>query len=117
MSAVVLHSLGRLLRDHDYYEFEELSEHDIQELAGHGIVEAWYWYGYGCYSGTGELIGKMADGKWAIMCLGHCSCYGPCNDAPDSLHDSLDAIVAYAFAERTDRLQPLIDLARSQGAE
>jgi hypothetical protein len=39
-----------------------------------------YFYEYGCYDGSGVAVWKVGD-KFGMQCLGHCSCYGPMNDA------------------------------------
>ena len=62
---------------------DELSEWDIKHLEKAGIVEAWYTYGADSYDGSGYLIGKSEKGLYIVMGLGHCSCYGPCDDASE----------------------------------
>lgn len=59
---------------------DELGEYDFKDLERVGIVECWYSYSQVSYDGSGWLIGKSEDGLYVIQSLGHCSCYGPCDD-------------------------------------
>lgn len=54
-----------------------LSEYDLENV---GDVD-WilYWYEYERYEGKGYLIAKRGN-KFSLESLGHCSCYGPCDD-------------------------------------
>lgn len=41
-----------------------------------------YWYELEEYDGSGEAILRI-KGNWFATNLGHCSCYGPWEDAPE----------------------------------
>ena len=39
-----------------------------------------YWYETGSYDGSGTAYAGNSDGEYWMTTLGHCSCYGPCDD-------------------------------------
>jgi hypothetical protein len=93
-------------------EVRDLSKYDARDLAGHGIVEAWYWYRAGSYEGTGELIGRGVDGRWTLLNLSHCSCYGPCDDSPGQWFSTLAELAAFPFEERRKGIKEILAAAR-----
>jgi len=46
-----------------------------------GADEIIYWYSSGSYCGAGTALLRKGD-QWAVLDLGHCSCYGPWEDTP-----------------------------------
>lgn len=38
-----------------------------------------YWYEYGSYEGYGTAYAGNSNGEYWETNLGHCSCYGPCD--------------------------------------
>lgn len=100
---VIAHNVNKFpsVDSWEYYSISELDDYDLKILARAGFVEVWYWYGTAPYEGTGELIGRNADGKWADISLGHCSCYGPVEDrGADVWHDSLADLKARYITEQ-----------------
>jgi hypothetical protein len=58
------------------YRSGSIEEYEFLPEDREAIDEAWYWYGYGGYEGTGQLLMRHGDG-YALHDMGHCSCYGP----------------------------------------
>jgi len=61
---------------------DELDEFDIEKLP-HDIEWFLYSYANGGYDGRGIGLAKMDDGTFKHWDLGHCSCYGPCENGAD----------------------------------
>lgn len=74
----ILHDLGRLPEglSYPYDELSTLSEWDQDELTGISVDEAWYWYVYGSYEGSGQMLMRRGD-LYDVHNLSHCSCNGP----------------------------------------
>lgn len=101
--------------EYRYGELEPLSSWDLEELAKHPITHAWYWYAAGSYEGTGQLLVRFDNGKWGLMSMNHCSCYGPLNnfDSYDTF-DSLNEIAARSTPDAYREVSDLIDAARAE---
>lgn len=66
--------------DHNgYYDFEALSDYDIELLEPLGSYVLSYYYATAPYEGYGAGIIIYKDG-YNTVGLGHCSCYGPTED-------------------------------------
>lgn len=74
---MIIHNLNRFPEgaDYSYFELYELSPFDLENLAGRGIDEMWYWYGVGSYEGCGWALMRQGD-TYDLHDMGHCSCYG-----------------------------------------
>jgi hypothetical protein len=94
-----------------YYSDSDLDEHDLGVLERAGYVEVWFWYENGGYEGQGELLGRNTEGKWNYETFGHCSCYGPTDDA-DAMrgsYESLEKLTEGYTPERMAEIQCLLD--------
>ena len=60
---------------------DELNEPAACDLPA-GIDVIIYWYEYGCYEGHGDAI-AIGEKVAYEAGLGHCSCYGPIENASD----------------------------------
>ena len=58
------------------YEDREFNKWDLEHVPTK-VQSMWYWYGYGCYEGSGHIIAVDEDGLWHHHDCSHCSCYGP----------------------------------------
>lgn len=80
-----------------YGELMEFSESERANLEPwkDEVRTIWYWYGYGAYEGSGNMVVLMQDGTWDWMDIGHCSCYGPTDqvDLKGEKYKSLDSLV------------------------
>lgn len=95
MTKVKIHQLPEDKAPPNEYhnDYASLDEWDLEKLDDVGIVEAWYYYRTAPYEGEGQLVFLTADGEWGETSLGHCSCYGPCeNIKVTALDPSLDAL-------------------------
>lgn len=106
-----LHCLNSKIDQPNCYDAMELCDYEHADLDRAGIVEAWYTYGYGSYEGGGHMIAKNIEGKWAYFDLGHCSCYGPCEDldAKAFTSDTLDHLIARMTDELRAQVAHLIE--------
>lgn len=105
---------------HSDYKIALLDTWDIEKLKEHNIEEFYYWYGTGCYEGSGDAIFKRTDGKWDTLCMGHCSCYGPLENletAHKEGYDTLEALYNSCSEEYKKTIAPLIELAQENGAK
>lgn len=61
---------------------DSLADYELKALLETGEGYKWmvYWYESGCYDGNGEIVALGNDGNIYAGGLGHCSCYGPCDD-------------------------------------
>lgn len=56
---------------------EELDEYDFEYLDEGAYEYFIYNYHYECYEGEGAAVLKGKNGKFTLIGLGHCSCFGP----------------------------------------
>lgn len=102
----------------EYYgcgrEVGDLSEYEVRDLKEKGIEEAYYWYVYESYEGSGYILYRKED-KWYVKSMGHCSCYGPLEDL-DFTHpyDSLEDVLLEATNDYISYVGPLVELAMEQ---
>ncbi|MGL5567525.1 MAG: hypothetical protein ACRDC4_17550, partial [Plesiomonas sp.] len=54
------------------------------EVDGIPILACAGWYIYEDYSGAGEALIILEDGRASLQSTGHCSCYGPWEDELES---------------------------------
>lgn len=95
---------------------DTLSDSDYNEVKSSGLVEVWYRYEDGGYEGSGNLLGRNAEGKWYLHNLGHCSCNGPMEDFGRSMNDpfdSLEAIEARCSQGYCSEVKDLLEAARA----
>ena len=59
-------------KENDYSDPSELGEYDLERLERAGVEEIWYWYTYGSYEGSGELLARKGN-EWDFHNLSHCS--------------------------------------------
>jgi len=71
---------------------DELSDYELEKLGLATDDIAIYNYAQGSYDGRGYVIVKRGDGSVQYASLGHCSCYGP-TDQADWSDVSLDSIL------------------------
>lgn len=76
----------------DEYEDATLSEWDLEKLQLYNFEEIWYYYAIGDYCGAGNMIG-FKEGKYFVGLIGHCSCYGPCDELTFNEFNSIDEIL------------------------
>lgn len=83
-------------------EFEDVGEYQIKNIPDN---VRWFAYAYssGDYEGSGYGCAAFDDGTYRIVNMGHCSCYGPLDEA-------------FAYGKKTnsgdltyDALEQLID--------
>lgn len=59
-----------------------------------------YHYEYAWYNGSGCAIGIQKDDDMiCVYDLGHCSCYGPCDDGPNEIISKEEFINKYENSE------------------
>lgn len=110
-----VHNYGQFPPDYDYNygDIGGLSEWDIEKLESLGIDEVWYWYAYGSYEGSGQILMRKGD-EWDVHNAGHCSCFGPTDEVAFTGHESLDALVESLSGEYyRNEVEPLIGMARA----
>ena len=56
---------------------DSLDEYDLKYLDKEAYEYLIYNYEAGYYDGSGAAVFKDNDGKFVLIDLGHCSCYGP----------------------------------------
>ena len=56
---------------------DSLNEYDLEYLDKEAYEYLIYNYEVGYYDGSGVAVLKDNNGKFILMDLGHCSCYGP----------------------------------------
>lgn len=56
---------------------DSLDEYDLEYLDKEAYEYLIYNYEVGCYDGSGAAVLKDNNGKFILIDLGHCSCYGP----------------------------------------
>ena len=72
---------------------EELDEYDLEYLDKKAYEYLIYNYHYECYEGEGAAVLKDNNGKFILIDLGHCSCYGPLEERSPKCIYSLDEII------------------------
>ena len=72
---------------------EELDEYDLEYLDKEFYEYLIYNYYNGGYEGDGAAVLKDEDGKFILMDLGHCSCFGPLEERDPKCIYSLDEII------------------------
>jgi hypothetical protein len=109
-----VHDYGKLPEGYDYPygDVDSLSEWDMERLQELGIDEAWYWYATAPYEGSGQILMRKGD-KYDVHDMGHCSCYGPMENAHfNGVYSSLDEIQQKCSAEAYKEIAPLVNMAR-----
>lgn len=90
-----------------------LSEYDIQYIKNYPFKVVFYWYSGGGYDGYGSLIGVNHDNCWLYHDMGHCSCYGPCDDLIGEFpYKTLQELQDSCSSELLKQVQPVIDMAK-----
>jgi hypothetical protein len=59
-------------KTYHYGERGELSDSNLKDIENLGVDEIWYWYAYGDYEGSGEILMRKGD-RWDVDSLSHCS--------------------------------------------
>lgn len=118
---LTLHRLSDLTCSYGGHDSTALEEWDCESIPSY-VKEAWYWYSYGCYEGSGYMLCQIQhDGTeplWMLHCMSHCSCYGPCEERWETGgHATLEALQATCSEELLDResVRHLITAAREAG--
>lgn len=108
---MVLMRCGALPEGYGEYSSEEFGEFDVERLLATGADYVVYWYGSGCYCGSGHVIARK-DGRWHHHDCSHCSCYGPTEgiDFSGDGHESVEALLAACSDELRDHLGPLVGI-------
>jgi hypothetical protein len=70
-------STPKIYRDGMCSTPENFADYEINELKKSNVTHIWYWYTTGSYEGAGRAVILLKNGKWKLLNLGHCSCYGP----------------------------------------
>ena len=109
-----IHNYGKFPEGYDnsYCDISALDVRDIEALQKLDVDEAWYWYASGSYEGSGQILMRKGD-KYDIHDMGHCSCYGPTENATfGGTYPSLDEIQQKCSAEAYKEIAPLVEMAR-----
>lgn len=56
-----------------------LAEYELELI---DADEIWYWYEYGNYEGSGQMIARKGN-MFLHHDMSHCSCFGPTDNFPD----------------------------------
>jgi len=106
---MILLRCAKLPEGHESYVSEEFSDYERSQLEATGADYAVYWYGSGCYCGTGHILARKG-GRWYHHGCGHCSCYGPTSDINFSYAgaESVEALLAECSEELRRELEPLV---------
>ncbi len=72
---------------------EELDEYDLEYLDKEAYEYLIYNYESGDYEGDGAAVLKDKNGKFILIDLGHCSCYGPLEERVPKCIYSLEEII------------------------
>ena len=70
-----------------------LDEYDLKYLDKEAYEYLIYNYEVGDYEGDGAAVLKDKNGKFVLMDLGHCSCFGPLEERNPKCVYSLDEIL------------------------
>lgn len=110
---MLLRSLDKIPEDcdSDYYDHSYLDEYDKRDLEGKNITCVVYWYGQGCYEGSGEMLFKVGD-LWGYHNMGHCSCYGPVEQLEISKLKTLEELYDSFSEELKQRTSELFTIAK-----
>lgn len=71
---------------------DSLDEYDLKYLDKEAYEYLIYNYEVGYYGGSGAAVLKDNDGKFILIDLGHCSCYGPLEERDPKCIYSLEEI-------------------------
>ena len=80
-----------------------LDEYDLKYLDKEAYEYLIYNYEVDDYDGSGAAVLKDKNGKFALIDLGHCSCYGPLEERSPKCIYSLDEIIKLLYKRRQDR--------------
>lgn len=72
---------------------DSLSKYDLEYLDKEAYEYLIYNYEVGGYDGSGAAVLKDKNGKFILIDLGHCSCYGPLEMPHPECIYSLDEII------------------------
>lgn len=72
---------------------DSLDEYDLKYLDKEAYEYLIYSYEVGDYDGSGAAVLKDNDGKFILINLGHCSCFGPLEESNPICIYSLDGII------------------------
>lgn len=98
--------------DYRYGDIRELDDWDTEKLEALGLDEVWYWYAYGGWEGSGQILMRKGS-EYDVHHAGHCSCYGPTEDVVFNGRESLDELVESLSGEYYEKeVAPLIEMAR-----
>lgn len=95
--------------NYSYVDFCKFDDYEFDILREAGFEEIWYWYGSGCYEGSGELIARKGN-LYDIYDLGHCSCYGPVDDIGNFNGVSLTELKDKMSKEYYEEVKELFDM-------
>lgn len=96
--------------EYRYGEIVELDKYELGNLENLGIDEIWYWYAAGDYEGSGQILMRKGD-LYDVHDAGHCSCYGPTDNANFNGHPFSELINSIS-SEYMKELRPLFKLAQ-----
>lgn len=71
---------------------DSLDKYDLKYLDEEAYEYFIYSYEVGCYDGSGVAVLKDNNGKFILLDLGHCSCYGPLEECSPKCIYSLEKI-------------------------
>lgn len=88
-----------------------INEYNKDYLTNVGITHVVGWYGTGYYEGAGDALVRFDDGTFALKNLGHCSCYGPWEEADELKHLPFEEVKAKVLAnpEYWEDIKPIFD--------
>nr|DAK24192.1 MAG TPA: hypothetical protein [Caudoviricetes sp.] len=72
---------------------DSLDEYDLKYLDKEAYEYLIYNYEVGDYEGDGAAVLKDNNGKFTLIDLGHCSCYGPLEECNPKCIYSLDEVI------------------------
>lgn len=72
---------------------DSLDEYDLEDLDKEAYEYLIYNYEVGYYDGSGAAVLKDNNGKFILIDLGHCSCYGPLEERNPKCIYSLEEII------------------------
>lgn len=81
---------------------EELDDYDLEYLDKEAYEYLIYNYHYEEYEGDGVALLKDNNGKFMLIYLGHCSCYGPLEECNPKCIYSLEEITKLLDNRRQD---------------
>ena len=72
---------------------DSLDEYDLEYLDKEAYEYLIYNYEVGDYDGSGAAVLKDNNGKFMLIDLGHCSCFGPLEECKPKCIYSLEEII------------------------